>query len=130
MPSSTPSNACILVVDDDRGAADSLAALLSARGRTVHCAYGSEEALEAASSLRPDVIVLDIGMPRLNGYEVCRRLRSHPSTSHSLIVAVTGWGDAEDRRRGEAAGFDHHLVKPVDGAVLDELLQGKRTDLQ
>jgi CheY-like chemotaxis protein/two-component sensor histidine kinase len=112
----------ILVVDDNGDSADSLAMLLKFLGNDVETAYDGEHALEAAQTSRPDVVLLDIGMPRLNGYEVCRRLRAQPWGRRLCLIALTGWGQEEDRNRTREAGFDHHLVKPVDLAILTKLL--------
>jgi CheY-like chemotaxis protein len=109
----------ILIVDDNHDGADSLAALLALAGHEAHVAHGGEEALARAAELRPDAILLDIGLPDLNGYDVCRRLRAMAWTSPVAIVALTGWGQDDDRQRSKEAGFDGHLVKPV---VLDELV--------
>jgi signal transduction histidine kinase/ActR/RegA family two-component response regulator len=113
----------ILIVDDNRDAASMLAMLLKFSGHETHMAHDGMEAVEAATKLQPDVILLDIGLPRLNGYEAARKIREqqeHPR--RPLLVAVTGWGQVEDRRRTEEAGFDAHLVKPVDEAALVKLL--------
>ena len=112
----------ILVVDDNRDSADSLAMLLKLTGHDVHTAHDGLEAVEAAATLQPDVILLDIGMPRLNGYEAARRIREQQRHKGLTLVALTGWGQEEDRRRSEEAGFDSHLVKPVDLAALTKLL--------
>ena len=82
-------------------------------------------AVEAAAVFQPDAILLDIGMPRLNGYEVARRIREQPQHNGLTVIALTGWGQAEDRSRSKAAGFDAHLVKPVDLTALTALLAGK-----
>jgi CheY-like chemotaxis protein len=82
-------------------------------------------ALETAAAFRPDVVLLDIGMPKLDGYEVCRRLRAQPWGAGVLIVAVTGWGQDSDKRRAREAGFDHHLTKPMDPAALYDLLESR-----
>jgi CheY-like chemotaxis protein len=113
---------CILVVDDSRDSAASLAMLLKLSGHDVHIAHDGFEAVEAAATLQPDVILLDIGMPRLDGYEAARRIRLQPRDKSLTLVALTGWAQAEDRRRSEDAGFDSHLVKPVDLAALEKLL--------
>jgi CheY-like chemotaxis protein len=110
-----------LVVDDNRDSAKSLAMLLKLMGHTVDMAHDGLEAVEKAKTLRVDVILLDIGMPRLNGYEAARRIREQQQEGLRL-VALTGWGQEDDRRRSEEAGFDAHLVKPVDLAVMKKLL--------
>jgi CheY-like chemotaxis protein len=112
----------VLVVDDNRDAAISLATMLRIMGNEAVMAADGLAAVELAESFRPDVILLDIGLPRLNGYEVCRRIRKQPWAQETLIIALTGWGQAEDRRRSHEAGFDHHLVKPVDVDELKSLL--------
>jgi PAS domain S-box-containing protein len=117
----------ILIVDDLKDSADSLARLMRLRGQDVATAYDGEEALKVAETMRPEVILLDIGMPKMNGYEVCRQLRRQPWGREILVIAVTGWGQEEDRRRTEEAGFDHHLVKPVEPAALMKLVS-KRVD--
>ncbi len=111
----------ILVVDDNADAADSLAMLFEARGDRVRVAYDGVEALTAEEEFRPDTILLDIGMPRLSGYEVARRVRGLRGAS-VLIVAITGWGQEQDRVRAREAGFDHHFTKPVEIASLMELI--------
>ena len=107
----------VLIVDDNQDAAESLAILLRLAGCDVRTAHDGLEAVGAAAVFRPDVAILDLGLPGLNGYEVARRIRKEQGTGVRLI-AVTGWGQDEDRRRTAAAGFDHHLTKPVE---LDEL---------
>jgi PAS domain S-box-containing protein len=112
----------ILVVDDNRDSADSLAMLLRLNGHEVHTAHDGLEALEGAAAFQPQVILLDIGLPRLNGYEAARRIREQQRHKSPTLVALTGWGQEEDRRRSEEAGFDAHLVKPVDFTALTKLL--------
>ena len=114
----------ILIVDDNRDAADSLAMLLSLDGHDVHVSYTGRAALEAVREWRPSIVVLDLGLPDLNGFEVARRLRSDESLGPVRLIALTGWGQADDRRRTLEAGFDHHLTKPVDPDQLNRLLQG------
>jgi CheY-like chemotaxis protein len=114
----------ILVVDDNADAAESLAMLLRVRGHEVRVALDGETALQAASTYRPEVVLLDIGLPRMDGYEVARRLRTEWGPEKALLVAVTGYGQEEDRRRSEEAGFDAHLVKPVDPDALHRLVEG------
>jgi CheY-like chemotaxis protein len=104
----------ILVVDDNQDAAKSLAALLKIMGGDVQTAFDGSQALAAAERRRPDVIFLDIGLPNLSSYDVCRRIRNKPWGAHVLLVALTGWGQDEDRRKSKEAGFDQHLVKPAD----------------
>jgi CheY-like chemotaxis protein/two-component sensor histidine kinase len=112
----------VLIVDDNRDAADSLALMLSLSGHETHAIYDGAAALELAARFMPDVVLLDIGMPELNGYEVAERLRRLPWGHRVVLIALTGWGQDEDRRRALAAGFDHHLTKPVDPQRLATLL--------
>jgi signal transduction histidine kinase len=112
----------ILVVDDNPDAAESLAMLLKLSGHEVHIAHDGLEAVEVAAKLQPDVILLDIGLPRLDGYEAARRIRKQPRDKGVILVALTGWGQDEDRRRSEEAGFDAHMIKPVDLDALANLL--------
>jgi PAS domain S-box-containing protein len=112
----------VLVVDDNVDAADSLAMILRLSGQEVRLAYDGPTALLTAQAFRPQVILLDIGMPGMDGYEVARRLREDPRLKPVLLVAMTGWGQEEDRRRSFLAGFDHHLVKPAEPDVLQRLL--------
>jgi CheY-like chemotaxis protein len=112
----------VLVVDDNRDGAASLAMFLSILGNDTRTAHDGLDAVELAEAFRPDAIVLDIGLPRLNGYDACRRIRSQPWGKDMMIVAATGWGQDEDRLRTAEAGFDHHLVKPIEPTVLQELL--------
>jgi CheY-like chemotaxis protein len=116
----------ILVVDDNVDAAESLALLLRMEGHDVRVAYDGPGALAAVEAERPDLVFLDIGMPVMNGYDVARRLRERPGLQNLLLVAMTGWGQEEDRRRSHEAGFDHHLVKPVEPDALHELLAQPR----
>jgi CheY-like chemotaxis protein len=117
----------MLVVDDNGDSAESLALLLSLAGHETHVARTGPEALDRADALRPDAVLLDLGLPGLNGYEVCRRLRAAAWAREIPIVAITGWGQADDRQRSKDAGFDGHLVKPVVfgelTALLDESLR-------
>ncbi|MDB5391888.1 MAG: multi-sensor hybrid histidine kinase [Planctomycetaceae bacterium] len=112
----------ILVVDDNRDGAASLAMFLSILGNNTRTAHDGLEAVELADAFRPDVIVLDIGLPKLNGYDACRKIRSQPWGQKMMIIAATGWGQEEDRRRTKEAGFDHHLVKPIEPNTLQALL--------
>jgi CheY-like chemotaxis protein len=112
----------VLVVDDNADSAESLSLLLELMGHTVCTAHDGEQALAEAEGFRPDLVLMDIGMPRMDGYEAARRLRQNAWAHTVVLVALTGWGQDEDRRRSEAAGFDHHLIKPVDPAALEALL--------
>jgi CheY-like chemotaxis protein len=116
----------VLVVDDNADAADSLARLLSMDGYEVRVANGGIEALHEAEAFRPDVMLLDIGLPMMNGYDVARRIRREPWGAAVRLVALTGWGQEEDRRRSREAGFDDHVVKPVDPNSLRSLLRRVR----
>jgi signal transduction histidine kinase len=112
----------ILLADDNRDALDSLATLLQCDGHEVHTAADGAEALEVAAACHPDVVLLDIGMPKLDGYEVARRIRAEPWGKSAVLIALTGWGQDEDRRRSREVGFDSHLVKPLDPEALSTLL--------
>jgi CheY-like chemotaxis protein len=114
----------ILVVDDNQDAAQSLCVLLEMLGHETRAAHNGQSGLEIADEFAPHLIVIDIGMPDMGGYEVCRRLRERDQTHETVCVALTGFGTDEDRERSRDAGFDHHLVKPVDlGALRDILLE-------
>ncbi|HEX4145675.1 MAG TPA: PAS domain S-box protein [Pirellulales bacterium] len=112
----------ILIVDDNRDGANSLAMILKVMGNTTHTAYDGEEAVASAEAVRPDVILLDLGLPKLNGYEACRRIREQPWAKNLVIIAQTGWGQDGDRQRTHEAGFDYHLVKPVEFSSLMNVL--------
>jgi PAS domain S-box-containing protein len=112
----------VLIVDDSEDGAESLAMLLQIGGHETHKAHDGVSAIEAAERLRPDVMLLDIGLPRLNGYEVCSRIRQTTWGKELTIVALTGWGQEEDRDRSTDAGFNAHMVKPVDHDVLMKLI--------
>ena len=112
----------ILVVDDNRDAAETLVSLLQFSGHETFAAYDGVKAVEAAARIQPDVILMDIGLPGLNGYEAARMIRQRQVEIKPVLVALTGWGQDEDRRRSEEAGFDAHLVKPVDVVVLEDLI--------
>ena len=114
----------ILVADDNPDSAATLAIMLEVLGNEVRVAHDGQQAVEIAATFRPDAILLDIGMPRLNGYDACEKIRRHPWGAHAFIVALTGWGQDEDRDRSRAAGFDRHLVKPVEPATIEKLIQG------
>jgi PAS domain S-box-containing protein len=118
----------ILIVDDNRDSADSLAQLLTIMGHEVGTAYDGEQAVDAAQVLRPEVVLLDIGMPKLNGYEACRRIREQPWGKGMFLIALTGWGQEEDHRRTGESGFNHHIVKPVQLTELMKLLATVSSD--
>jgi signal transduction histidine kinase/ActR/RegA family two-component response regulator len=121
-PADAEPRCSVLIADDNRDAADSLALLLQISGYPLHVCHSGREALALARRERPDALVLDIGMPGMNGYEVARQIRQEDWGRGALLVAVTGWGQQEDRERSRAAGFDHHLTKPVDPDALQGLL--------
>ena len=123
-PAGSPPRRRILVVDDNRDAALSLAELLTLMGNETQTAYDGLEALAVAETFRPDVALLDIGMPKLNGYEVCSRIRQQAWGKRMVLYALTGWGQDDDHQRSLAAGFDAHLVKPILVADLGALLSG------
>jgi CheY-like chemotaxis protein len=112
----------VLVVDDNRDSAATLGMLLRVMGNEVRTAHDGLEAVGVADEFRPDVAVLDIGLPRLNGYDVARRIRQQPWGRGMILIAVTGWGQDSDREQSREAGFDHHLVKPVDPAAVMKLV--------
>ena len=116
----------ILIADDVRDITDSLALLLEDMGHDVHVAYDGEQALHMAQDLLPDVVLLDLGMPKVNGYDVCLALRAAPWGVGMTVIAQTGWGQERDRRRTQEAGFDHHVTKPVQADALVTLFQRRR----
>ncbi len=112
----------VLVVDDSRDSAESLCTLLKLLGATAEAVNDGSAALQALDFYRPQVVVCDIGMPGMDGYQVARRIREHPKNDEVTLIALTGWGQESDRRRSREAGFDYHLVKPVELAALQALL--------
>jgi signal transduction histidine kinase/ActR/RegA family two-component response regulator len=114
----------VLIVDDNVDSADSLALLLRRQGNEVHAVYDGIAALAAVESFRPDVVLLDIGLPQLDGYHAAQRIRQQTNGHQVTLIAVTGWGQVKDRERSHASGFDAHLTKPVEPAMLEELLRG------
>jgi PAS domain S-box-containing protein len=112
----------VLIVDDNEDSARSLAMLLDLSGDRTRTAHDGIEALAAAEEFRPEVVLLDIGMPKLNGFDAARRIRQQPWGKDMVLIALTGWGQDADRRRSQQAGFDAHLVKPIDHAVLEKVL--------
>ncbi len=121
-----PPSLRVLVVDDNADAANSLAMALRMTGQRVRVAYDGETALSFAAEDPPEAVVLDLGMPGMDGYQVARRLRGDPATRKSLLIALTGWGQDADKRKSQEAGFDHHLVKPVDPTVVGRVLAAYR----
>src|SRR5262249_46799779 len=112
----------LLVVDDNRDFANTLSMLLETFGHEVRTVYDGKAAVPAATEYHPDAVLLDIGLPGMNGYDVARELRSTPALSRMKLVAFTGYGQEEDRRRVRQAGFDFHLVKPVEVAELARVI--------
>ena len=112
----------ILVADDNDDAATSLALLLKIKGHITRVVHDGLEAVAAAVDFAPDIILLDIGMPRLNGFDACTRIRTQPAGRQPIIVALTGWPQDEKRERSLRAGFDHYLIKPVEPDALDKVL--------
>jgi len=110
------------VADDNKDAADSLAMLLELGGHEVRVAHRGRAALELAQTFRPDVAIIDIGMPDLSGYEVAKELRRESWGTGICLIALTGWGQDDDRQRAKDAGFDRHMTKPVEAWALEELL--------
>jgi PAS domain S-box-containing protein len=113
----------VLIVDDNVDAANILATLLGLKGHEVRAVHDGRAALAAVEAFAPGIVLLDIGLPEMDGYEVARRMRARPNGSAMLLIAVTGWGQHEDKQRAAAAGFDHHLTKPVDMTSLERLLR-------
>ena len=112
----------VMVVDDNRDAAESLGMLLEMENCTVSVAFDGPQALEALPAFHPDIVLLDIGMPGMDGYELARRMRTTPGGTELVLVALTGWGQADDKKRAMDAGFDEHLTKPVDPDLLARVI--------
>jgi DNA-binding response OmpR family regulator len=108
----------VLVVDDNRNTVESLTMLLDLHGNTTHTAYDGLEAVRIAEAVRPEIVLLDIGLPKIDGYEACRRIREQEWGRAMIVVALTGLGHDDDRLKSRQAGFDMHLVKPVDPEIL------------
>jgi CheY-like chemotaxis protein len=113
----------VLVVDDNVDAAETLSLVLEMAGCSTRMLHEGSQVLQGAQDFGPDVILLDIGLPGMNGYEVAQRLRQESRFARTLLVAITGWGTEQDRRRSQESGFDHHLTKPVDYSALEPLLR-------
>jgi CheY-like chemotaxis protein len=113
----------ILIADDNRDAADTMGMLLELGGHEAIIAHSGNQALQLGREHRPDVVILDIGMPDLNGYDVARTARNEDWGKSAYLIALTGWGQAEDKERARMAGFDRHLTKPVDPDLVEEILK-------
>ena len=118
----TPAKERVLIADDNIDGAESLAMLIESSGHEVYLAHNGVDAFQMAATHRPPIAILDIGMPGLDGYQVARKIRDQEWGGHMILIALTGWGQEDDKRRAQRAGFDHHFTKPVDPAALDELL--------
>ena len=127
-PEATQPSLRILIVDDNRDGADSLSQMLNLMGNHTRTAYDGQQAVDMAGEYRPDVVLLDIGLPKLNGYEACRRICEQPWSQNAVLIAVTGWGQDNDRRRSRESGFHHHLVKPVNPHDLMAMLAVVQAD--
>ncbi len=115
----------VLVVDDNRDAADSLQVLFEMENCSVATAYDGYEAVQAVEKSMPDMIVMDLGMPSMDGYEAARRIRRKPESKDVLMIALTGWGQSDARQRTIEAGFDHHLIKPVNFDDIKRIAKGQ-----
>jgi CheY-like chemotaxis protein len=124
-PGSVTPNKRILLADDNRDAAESLAIILRLEGHDVELAHDGLSALQAYERIRPDVALLDIGMPKTNGYDVARQIRATPDGRGVMLIAITGWAQDSDKAQSRAAGFDHHLTKPIEPETLIGLLAVK-----
>src|SRR5581483_7639752 len=114
----------VLIVEDNRDAAEMLNSMLVTWGQETRIAYDGQEGLQAAAEFLPHVVLLDIGLPQLNGYDVARRIREESWGGQMALVALTGWGQDADRQRSKAAGIDLHLIKPIEPAALKNVLAG------
>jgi CheY-like chemotaxis protein len=126
-PTAPPKTSRVLVVDDNRDSAEMMALLIGTFGHQVQVAHDGVDALAVQEAFRPDVVLLDIGLPMMSGYEVARQIRAR-QTPQPLLVAITGWSRDEDRHKSSAAGFDAHLVKPVDHEHLMKLIANGRAE--
>jgi CheY-like chemotaxis protein len=112
----------VLVVDDNQAAVKLLSMVIKSLGNEVRTAYNGEEAIEVAASFHPEVVLMDLGMPKMNGFEAARHIREQPWGQNMLLIALSGWGQEDDKRKTKEAGFDHHLTKPAEPAELKKLL--------
>jgi len=122
----SPAGLRVLVVDDNRDVADSTASIMRMNGCDVHVAYDGKAAIESVQRLRPDAVLLDIGLPSIDGYLVAEHIRAQPENGRTMIVAVSGYGQEQDRLRSKSVGFDYHVVKPIDPTVLAGLVGSLR----
>ena len=113
----------VLVIDDNEDAAESLAMMIELDGHEIRTVYNGAAALELAGCFRPDLVFCDIGLPKMDGYEVARRLRLEAEHSATVLVALTGWGSEEDKRKTKEAGFDHHFIKPAEVAEIESIIR-------
>ncbi len=127
LPKTLTTNLRIVVVDDNQDSANSLGMLLRIMGSEVQIAHDGEEAVKVAEEFQPDVVFLDIGLPKMNGYEAARRIREQANGKKTVLIALTGWGQHEDKRQAREAGFDLHMVKPVDPTSLTNILADLHT---
>ena len=123
MTAHSGSQLSVVIADDNRDSADSLKMLLELEGHAVQTAHDGAQAFDLVEHVKPRVVLLDIGMPKLNGYEVAAKIRTQPWGVRVKLIALTGWGQSQDRERAMAAGFDHHLTKPVDPEAVLSLLR-------
>jgi CheY-like chemotaxis protein len=122
----SPAGLRVLVVDDNHDVADSTASIMRMSGCDVHVAYDGKAALESVQRLRPDAVLLDIGLPSIDGYLVAEHIRAQPENGGTMIVAVSGYGQEQDRMRSKSVGFDYHVVKPIDPTALAGLIGSLR----
>jgi CheY-like chemotaxis protein len=122
----SPAGLRVLVVDDNRDVADSTASVMRMNGCDVHVAYDGKAAIESVQRLKPDAVLLDIGLPTFDGYLVAEHIRAQPGNGRTMIVAVSGYGQEQDRARSKSVGFDYHVVKPIDPIVLASLVGSLR----
>ncbi|MGY6217337.1 response regulator [Methylolobus aquaticus] len=120
----------VLIVDDNADAANSLAALMQIAGYETRVAYDGKQGIEVAASFRPEVLLLDLGMPGMNGYDACRHLREQDWGHDIFVVALTAWGQPGDRQKSAAAGFDAHLAKPTDYKTIATLIADRHTGVR
>ncbi len=124
-PPQSPAGRRVLVVDDSVDACESLAAVVQMLGHTARTAFDGQQAVDIAAEFRPQLVLMDISLPKLNGYEAAAAIRAHEGGSDITFVALTGWGRDEDRRDALAAGFQHHVTKPIDFTLLRSLLDAR-----